>query len=96
MVCACSNIFLNCRGGPDDRYGGPDDRYGGPPEDSFYRQSPMLDNRYGGGQPPEDPRDNYMDSPRGGYHGDDSFQGHPDNSFQGQPNYSSQPQLVDR
>lgn len=73
--------------------GGQDDRYGGPPEDSFYRQSPMLDNRYGGGAPPDDPRDNYMDSPRGGYRGEDSFQGHPDNSFQGQPNYSSQPQL---
>ncbi|XP_045175328.2 splicing regulator ARVCF-like isoform X4 [Mercenaria mercenaria] len=80
----------------DSFRGAPDDRYGGPPEDSFYRQSPMLDNRYGGGPPPDDPRDNYMDSPRGGYRGDDSFQGHPDNSFQGQPHYSSQPQLVDR
>lgn len=54
----------------------------------------MLDDRYRG-PPPDDPRNNYMDSPRGGYRGDDSFQGQPD-SFQGQPNYNGQPPMVDR
>lgn len=64
----------------------------------------MLDNRYGGEGPPDDrrgmdPRDNYMDSPRGesrpypgdDRYGDDSFQGQPE-SFHGQPaSYHDQP-----
>ncbi|XP_052220762.1 splicing regulator ARVCF-like isoform X3 [Dreissena polymorpha] len=60
----------------------PTDRYGAPQvEDSFYRQSPMLERGYR-----DDPRSKYMDSPRGGaqpqYPGDDRYN---DNSFQGQP-----------
>lgn len=71
----------------------------GPVEDSFYRQSPMLEPRYDSGG--RDPRDNYMDHPGDGYPGDngyreeDSFQQPPvdrygqplEDSFQGSPQH---------